>query len=418
MAFLTAFFLAGSAMVQSAPTYSAQDAARVFGEFRQACEADAGKSWGMSLCGKMMLVDPDSRVAFFNSPPPNPARKIGASLWQGQFPADLNVANTSLLWEGERWLQLIENPADQTALRSLALHEAYHGIQEALGYKAAEGYNAHLEEEPARYWLRLEAAALAAALRDESGGWRDKAADAMRFNRMRTSLYPDARANEATQINHEGLAEYTGLTVGGGEAAVRLALANLASVETRPSLVRSIGYVMGGAYGLLLDRGGMEWKPLALQGAPLPNLIERALDGRSAERAAKDYGAQRIGTEEAKRGAERRAMLADLRARFIEGPILKLPFAKMNISFDPNRVIGLDDIGTIRSGATITDQWGKLTAEGDLLLDKNWSFAIVPMTAPADAALLKGDGWTLELADGWSLVPGKRAGDWTLQGPS
>lgn len=405
------------ALAQSAPTFTAADASRIFSEFDTVCQADAGKTWGVSLCGKMMLVDRESRVAYFNAKPPVTATQVESGLWRGEFPAAMNVANTSLLWEGERWLQMIENPSDPVGLRALALHEAYHGIQDALGYKNADGYNAHLEEEAARYWLRLEAAALIAALEDATDGWQAKAADAMRFNRMRTSLYPGARANEASQINHEGLAEYSGIKVGGGDEAVRLAVENLNSASTRPSLVRAIGYVLGGAYGLLLDRTGSDWKKAALAGTPLPTLIEMALDQRDATTAARDYGAQRIEAEEAERGQKRRALLADLRARFVEGPTLKLPFGKMNISFDPNRVTALDDLGTVRSGAVVTDNWGKLTADGDLLLDKNWSFAVVPMTAPADASLLKGDGWTLELADGWSLIPAEREGDWTLKGP-
>ena len=43
-------------------------------------------------------------------------------------------------------------------------------------------------------------------------------------------------------------------------------------------------------------------------------------------------------------------------------------------------------------------------------------FSQVVVPAPADAKVrpLKGDGWELELKEGWSLQEGKREGDYVL----
>jgi hypothetical protein len=41
-------------------------------------------------------------------------------------------------------------------------------------------------------------------------------------------------------------------------------------------------------------------------------------------------------------------------------------------------------------------------------------FTQVILPAPVSAAHSKGEGWELKLAAGWKLVPGKRAGDFTV----
>ena len=42
----------------------------------------------------------------------------------------------------------------------------------------------------------------------------------------------------------------------------------------------------------------------------------------------------------------------------------------------------------------------------------DWKSVFV--SAPAGAAELSGDGWTLELKPGWHLAAGKRSGDYVL----
>lgn len=391
-----------------------ETAEKAFRDFEQLCRADNGALWGRSLCGRMMIVDPETREAWFNAEPPTEHRQVSDRLFAGRYD-NANVANTSVDWDGERWIQLVEVPEETEERRALLLHEAFHAIQPELGYATGEQLNDHLEEEQARLWLRLEAEALKAALSAEGAEWTDRLRDALRFNRQRAILYPQSRFKESTLVNHEGLAEYTGIALSGGDAA-KMAIERLDSVTARPSLVRSIGYVLGPAYALLLDRGRADWKGAALAGAPLPLLLEAALDGGAEPGvAARAYDMERIAREEAARGEERAAELADLRRRFVEGPVLILPFRRMNITFNPNRVVGLDNLGTIRSGAEVTDLWGRLVAKGDVLLAGNWSSARVPLAAPPSGQVVEGDDWVLTLSDGWKAVPGEREGDWILR---
>ena len=47
------------------------------------------------------------------------------------------------------------------------------------------------------------------------------------------------------------------------------------------------------------------------------------------------------------------------------------------------------------------------------LIDGDWS--AVTVTAPEDGETLTGDGWSLDMAEGWRLAPGERDGDFVLQ---
>ena len=62
--------------------------------------------------------------------------------------------------------------------------------------------------------------------------------------------------------------------------------------------------------------------------------------------------------------------------------------------------------------ATITDVWGVLTVTDGALIDGDWS--AVTVTAPENADALTGDGWSLDLAEGWRIAPGARDGDFVL----
>ena len=66
--------------------------------------------------------------------------------------------------------------------------------------------------------------------------------------------------------------------------------------------------------------------------------------------------------------------------------------------------------------ARVTDDWGVLEAPGGVLIVWEEGGRLqVPAPADVTARPLKGDGWTLALEKGWNIVPGSRAGDYTLK---
>jgi hypothetical protein len=122
--------------------------------------------------------------------------------------------------------------------------------------------------------------------------------------------------------------------------------------------------------------------------------------------------------EERARETERLAKEAKWRAMLVDGPTVTVPVgSKFNYSFDPNGVSPLD-IGSVYESARITDEWGVLAvSNGAVLMRRNNGLinAVVVAAPTGDSPPIKGSGWELTVAPGWSLQPGARKGDWILQ---
>jgi len=95
--------------------------------------------------------------------------------------------------------------------------------------------------------------------------------------------------------------------------------------------------------------------------------------------------------------------MADMRRKFVTGPVLELPFYRMNVQFDPGKIDVLDDIGNVYVTMRISDTWGVLTVTQGGLITKNWRMAVVPAPADPSGTDITGDGYTLELNEGWVL---------------
>lgn len=171
----------------------------------------------------------------------------------------------------------------------------------------------------------------------------------------------------------------------------------LASAATRPSLVRSFGYVVGPAYGLLLDRAGGSWRPAALRNRALPDLLAARI-GMPKAANGEGYGEATIRREEAERAKTLAEKLAILRSRLVDGPTVTIPLVEMSISFNPNTLTPLPGFGSSYAGASVQDRWGKLEAKGPVLLNGDWSRIVLPGPARIDGNRLIGPDWEIDLA--------------------
>ncbi|MBF5041807.1 hypothetical protein FGE12_05350 [Aggregicoccus sp. 17bor-14] len=372
----------------------------------------------------MLLVEPETR-AFVASELPKDAEGGGhPGLYVGVLPADQLVANTSMHWRGTTWAQLrAPLPEDPAQRRVLLAHESFHRVQEGLGLTGKEGGNAHLDSLEGRVLLQLEWRALARALGTQGAARREAAQDALLFRTARRARFPQATEEERGLERHEGLAEYTGVRLGGTTAAQRhaLALRDLEQTAQRPSFVRAFAYASGPAYGLLLDEAGAQWRPHMREGADLGELLRSALKLQvpsTQEVAARENaydGAALRRTEEA-RAAEAAKQLAHYRSVLVEGPVLHLPLRKMNIEFNPATLVPLDAEGTVYPTAHIVDVWGALTVTGGgVRMASDWKHAYVAAPRSTAGDTLSGEGWTLKLSPGWSAQPGARKGDLELR---
>src|SRR3954463_14774272 len=83
--------LFGAATVAGAQVQP-QLAHRYFEEATKLCERDAGRLWGVSLCGPMVIADPATGTRATSQPEP-----------EGPIPAFSSFADGPVTWGGERW---------------------------------------------------------------------------------------------------------------------------------------------------------------------------------------------------------------------------------------------------------------------------------------------------------------------------
>ena len=406
------------------------DAARQqFRAAQEICGRDAGRLWGVSLCGPILLVDPQSRQVVANQQDGEGALKKNDDLFTGFLPTSVNVSNSPTQWAGVLWTQLIwPLPDDLNRRDTLLAHELFHRIQTRVPIPTQnEVANDHLDTLDGRYLIQLEWRALAAALLCKTQtACQQAVSDALLFRGARYELFPSAAAQERSLELNEGIAEYTGVSVGikTHDARVRAALYDLSAHVGDQTFVRSFAYATGPAYGLLLDKYMPGWK-LHLQAGPFLNaLLQQATHSSlpwhayvAAQNRAPMYDGVVLRSVEIEREKRRQEILAANRAKFIDGPVLVIPLRHTNIQFNPQSLQPLEGSGTVYPTMHISAEWGVLQVQNGALLKPDWS--AVSVAASSDmGATLKGDGWTLELKPNWKIVAAGRNGDFTLTGPS
>jgi hypothetical protein len=401
------------------------DTARALSALRDAkaaCEADAGALWGRSLCGPIVLVDRQTRLAIANDSVAGRHFVRFGDAYLTSLPENQYVANTAFQWQGRTWTMVaLPLPRDRYARVGLVMHEVFHREQSALGLGQPDALNNHLDMRAGRTWLRLEYRALARALEalPDANAARRHVESALLFRAYRRSVYPGSDSLERTLEIQEGLPEYTGQRMAMqqmGEGPARVAKF-VRDYETTPTFVRAFAYGTGPAIGVLLDRFAPDWRKSVVSERDLGMLLARAIrfqpprDLRDAARArANEYGWSEIDGAEAARDSARAPTMRVYRARLAEGPTITLRQSRDSLawSFDPTELIAFDLHSTIYPSGNFSAPWGKLTVEeGGVLIQNDFSSIRIGSSSAAtpSARLIKGDGWTLELNPGWSLVP-------------
>ncbi len=376
-----------------------------FAEAAALCESDGGRLWGVSLCGPMVFADAATHTLATNQPAP-------AADW----PAILGYVNAPLEWGGTRWSTYVWSmlPRDDAQARGrLMIHELFHRVQPDLGLLLMGESNDHLDTLDGRYWLQLEWRALARALRTSGAERLDAIRDALAFRARRRALFAGAAESERADEIREGLAQYTGTVVAAPSraAAIADALKQLADAEATPTFVRTFAYPSGTAYGLLLDAFAPGWTRRLRPTDDLGELLMAATGVGPADDAGSAdgrYGGPALRVAEVKRDEVQKARVAELRRRFVDGPVLVVPRGRgaMLMTTGATPIPGE---GTVYLQYRVTAEWGSLESTGILVGDDGTLRLPLPFTV--DAGTFRGDGWSLTLAPGWVVRPGDRAGD-------
>jgi len=412
-----------------AASIDATQAGRMFKEIQAISDKDGGKMWGKALYGATLFVDETTRDVVANRPDYQNLLKPQGEVFVGTLPLDENVANTSKRWGGVDWTMVLWPLPDSAFERDkLVIHESFHRIQDDLGLGGPDTANDHLDTEDGRLWLQLEWRALKTALGQQKEARKKAKQDALVFRAYRRSLFKDAAAHEQALEMHEGLPEYTGIVLcaSSSREAAAYAAARLEGAGSMATFVRSFAYMSGPAYGILLDEARPDWRKTLKGTDDLGDLLAAALamvlpaDLKAAALVgAQAYGGKELMAAEQARAAKKVQQEAAIRRSFVEAPVFNLPLTEaFSYSFDPTNQVPLEGIGTVYPYVRITAAWGILEAtQGALMLTQEGIISGVRVIAPKDPAArpLAGEGWTLTLKEGWSVVPGKRPGDLALK---
>ena len=386
-------------------------ARRYFEEAGKLCERDAGRLWGVSLCGPMVIVDQATGTRATSQPEP-----------PGEPPRFPGLVDGPVSWGGLRWFSfpLYMLPANDGDVRQqVMLHGLFHRIQPELGFITEDGYNEHLDTLEGRVWMQLEWRALRRAL-ESSGNERAEAiADALAFRRERRRQFPGAAENERRDEIREGLASYTGIAAWANSPADarRAAASALAGGESQSSFVGNFEAASGPAYGVLLDDLLPGWHRQVRGTSDLGDLLASATTRpptTDLARAAARYDGATLRTSEAARDRAQQTRVAELRRRFVDGPVLTMPAVGSGTS-DTTGSVGIAGVGTVFfRNFTLSGRWGRLDANKGVLRSADGTTLSVPVTGPLEGSTLQGDGWSATLNSGWVVRPAARAGSFVI----
>ena len=269
---------------------------------------------------------------------------------------------------------------------------------------------------------RLDAARMAGAppASNRAGATAEAIADALALRRERPRLFPGAADNERRDEIREGLASYTGVAAWADSPADarRAAASALAGGESQPSFSETRSRVRtrlrcaaGRSPAGMAPTGSWHlgpWRPARLRNQQATD------DGCCRGSGALRRGNAANGGGGARSGAA--GPLAELRRRFVDGPVLTMPAGGRGTS-DTTGSVGIPGVGTVFfRNFTLSAQWGRLNADGGVLRAADGATLSVPVTEPLEGTTLQGDGWSATLNSGWVVRPAARPGSFTIAG--
>ena len=293
---------------------------------------------------------------------------------EGQPPRFPGLADGPVSWGGLRWFSfplymLPENDAD--VRQQVMLHGLFHRIQPELGFMTDDGFNEHLDTLEGRVWMQLEWRALRRAVESSGSDRAEAIADALAFRRERRRRFPGAADNERRDEIREGVASYRHPAWANSPAdADRAAASALAGGEAQPSFDGNFEAASGPAYGVLLDDVLPGWRRQVRGTSDLGDLLASATNGpptTDVAVAAARYDGAALRTAEEARDRAQQVRVAELRRRFVDGPVLTMPAGGSGTS-DTTGSVGIPGVGTVLfRNFTLSARWGRLEASGGVL---------------------------------------------------
>ncbi|OPB98741.1 hypothetical protein BAS10_03440 [Elizabethkingia meningoseptica] len=383
------------------------------------------KLWNKDLYGGILLVDPKSRQVYSNESDAKNSLAPHQDIYTGTLPGNINIANTSVQWNGKTWAMImLPLSKDKYDRINLLAHELFHTVQSSLGFPQGNKESNHLDQKDGRTYLRLELEALKkAVLSDSQKEQRKHLTNAFMFRKYRNILFPGSNETENQLELNEGLAEYTGFVISGRnkEQTKQHFSDNINSFLKNPTYVRSFAYNTTPVYGYLLSQKDKYWNQKVTANSNLTDVFIKALNIKipadvkaAVEKISPEYDGASIIKEEQIREEKIKIRIAEYKAKLIEQPHLEIRFEKMNVSFDPRNILPIEDKGTVYPNIRVTDNWGILEVKNGALMYPNWDRMSISIPAKINDQLVEGDGWTLQLNSNYTVKKDEKGNNYIL----
>jgi hypothetical protein len=416
------FFFAVAA--QTSPI-SEDSIAVYFSEVQQATKEHASL-WDRDIYGPILMVDPETREVYANVADKEGILKRSKKVYRGRLPKEITISNTDIEWSGTHWamLKLPLSPLKQDRI-DIITHELFHVAQTSLGFEFQREDNIHLNDREGRIYLRLEMAALKEALLAPRLTQAEvHLRNALIFRKYRHLLFRGSDSSENSLELLEGLASYTGQMMSGRNKweLRNYLITRIMAFDKIPSYVRTFAYETVPVYGFFLYQKDNNWHKNLDNETDLTSLFAEAFGmdmriilERYVNQVADEYNGRFIVDEELKREISNNARLDIYRKKFLEDPHLEIRLGEINISYDFENIIPLDeDEGIVYFTMQISDYWGILTVSGGgALLRSDWRWVIVSEPTDIKENMVLGEGWSLVLNDGF-FIEKTGSGDYLL----
>jgi hypothetical protein len=129
--------------------------------------------------------------------------------------------------------------------------------------------------------------------------------------------------------------------------------------------------------------------------------------------AAARYDGASLRAAEEQRDREQQAIIAELRRRYVDGPVLIVPRAGSGSVNNMGATV-IPGAGTVFRAMANKGAWGFFDARDGAFISADGETISLPAPVVVDATTLKGDGWTATVGPGWAVQPGPRPGSFRV----
>lgn len=388
-----------------------------FSELDSLCKLDNGNLWGINLYGATMFVFPESRIIVANEMDKEGKLVYKDGLYIGKLPENINIANTSMEWNGKNWTMVswgAISESDKFARRKLLIHESWHRNQKEIGIHPVMTENAYLDELQGSILIKLEFVALGRALNSEGDSNIKHLTNALIIRAYRQSIF--TKNNENMFELHEGMAEYTGYKLCGIDAKLlpKVVAKQLEIAVDNEGMANSFPYFTAPAYGLLFDALKDHWIDDVKKGESLPEIGKRIVNGNipsdttvlreNLKEIISMYGADSLIIRETEKFENQKQLINKYQQTFFESDILIIKNNNINMRFNPQEKLVPVENGVVYKTMRLSGEWGIAEVKNGIFRSNDWQFFIISAPGKSRTGTIHEVDYDLMLNDGWEVV--------------